>query len=171
MSNAAKWAPDKLEAFERYVSEYLPGATSIDPLARALDEDALKALTSRNSPLGEAIALAYCAWVTGTPFDFSFCDVIVKRLEAIFSVGTLGACAAAALAAARMGESHNRWFVMERLLSMCGPTLDENAAKRIALEIQASDAEEDFNRCASVINRTVAAYHPAIAGILTDNTV
>jgi eukaryotic-like serine/threonine-protein kinase len=168
LANAKNWTLETLERFARYADAEMPNAGQADPLALALDEDLLTTLVGRDPGLGESIAKSYCAWVAGTAFAWAFCDVLVKRLEAIFAAGTIGAQSTAVLTAARLGESHNRWYVMERLHEMCGATCDATVAQRIAFDIQADDAEWNFVRCARTINRSVLNYHPLIAAVVDE---
>ena len=71
-----------------------------------------------------------------------------------------------ALETAELGCSHNRWFVMKRVKSLCGSTLDEKLAERIAIEIAAEEAEHTFISCIETISEHVESYHPAIASVL-----
>jgi eukaryotic-like serine/threonine-protein kinase len=167
LANVNTWGPDKLADFAAYLDHELPDASYDDPLANHLEEELLTALISKDPSEGETIARAYCAWVWSRSFGWSYCDVLVKRLEAIYACGNIGAKANAVLATAHMGETHNRWFVMQRLHVMCGATCDDAVAQRIAIEIQAADAEFDFRRCAATINRPLTSYHPRIAAVLS----
>jgi hypothetical protein len=134
----------------------------------ALDEGKLEALHAVDPEQWEELARLYCAWVSDRGFDFEYCDVLVRRLEKSFALGTIRVKAAAALAAAVLGRSHNRWFVMRRLMAMCDGTLDAKVAERIAIEIVAEEAQYDFLRCARVIHRQREDYHPAIVEVLAE---
>jgi hypothetical protein len=159
------WNPEKTHAFARFVSQ----ASSFEDryaIFTALDEDALNALYALDTDLWKFVALQYCEWAESSSFSFEYCDVLVKRLEFVFQGGDLECKAAAALAAAEVARSHNRWYVMGYVLKMCGPNLTDNEAQRIAIEIRAADAANNFIRCAEGISRTAAAYHPRIAAAL-----
>ena len=68
------------------------------------------------------------------------------------------------MASAELGFSHHRFFVMRRVLSMCGANLDEPVARRVAIEIKAQEKQRNFATCVSVLNRSIAeSYHPRIA--------
>jgi hypothetical protein len=134
----------------------------------ALNDDLLLALKNRDADAWSEIAAKYCEWVHGSGFDFEYCDVVVGRLQVIFELGSTAMKAAAALAAAELGHSHNRYYVMHRVLAMCGRKLDDNVAQRIAVEIRASEAEESFRECASVVRRSIAEYHPRIEAVLPE---
>ena len=55
---------------------------------------------------------------------------------------------------------------MGRVFKMCGPTLDESVARRIAIEIKARDCKHDFSVCAAVIRKKLHDYHSRIAEAL-----
>ena len=114
-----------------------------------------------------AIVEVYCRWIASSPFPFDYCDVLGRRLETIFAIGSIGDKSEAVLAAAQLGSSHNRWFVMNILLECCGATLAANVARRIAIEIQLNQAEAQFRRCAEGVSRSVNIYHPLIAAVLS----
>lgn len=169
LANVASWPSDKAAGFASYVAN---DADSADRYVvfKALDEDALSALASVSPDAWKYVALEYCDWISDTSFSFEYCDVLIKRLEHLFNNGDLECKGAAALAAAEMAYSHNRWFVMGYVLKLCGPALDDAAAQRIAIEIRAADASPSFVRCAEAIGKSLADYHPQIAGALGAGT-
>jgi hypothetical protein len=130
----------------------------------AFDEEAIAALKSINPDYWHQLVLAYCEWAETGGFDFTYCDVIGRRLEAIFAAGDIEIKARALVAAAVLGQSHNRWFVMGIVVRLGGPTLDEAVADRLAIEIKIDQHEYAFRRCAEVIHRDPDVdYHPKIA--------
>jgi hypothetical protein len=52
---------------------------------------------------------------------------------------------------------------MRRVLRLCSPGLDIQVARRLAIEIAAEQAEEDFRGCAEAIERPVSDYHEVVA--------
>ena len=159
------WNREKAEAFAGYL-DLLPEIGEDEPGFRALEAEQLKTLVGRDEGLGDRMAERYGRWVRSTGFTFAYCDVVIGRIEAVFAAGSLTAKAAAAIAAAELGASHNRWFVMGCVLSMCGPLLAGEEAERIALEIQVEDMRSKFIRCAAGIRRSLDAFHPQIAAVL-----
>lgn len=143
-------------------------ASDATAIFTALNEERLVALKERDSDAWNELAMRYCEWSQGGGFNFEYCDVIVGRLKVIFELGPVEMKAAAALAGAKLGWMHNRYYVMHRVLEMCGPALDDNVAQRIAVEIRASEVNEEFRACAYVVGRRVAEYHPRIAAVLPD---
>src|SRR5262249_51361526 len=128
--------------------------------------DALAALLAISPDAWKIIALEYCDWVASAQFSFEYCDVLVKRIEHIFVNGDLECKGLAAISAAQLASSHNRWFAMNYVVHLCGPALEEQAAQRIAIEIRAADATGNFRRCALVIRKSEKDYHPRIAEVL-----
>jgi hypothetical protein len=133
----------------------------------ALDSKALESIAKRSPETFSAVAESYCAWAHGD-FSFEQCDVVVGLLETVLEFGANDLKAVAALAAAALGARHNRWHVMHRLLGMCGDRLSSEAALKISLEIEASEAQYTFVRCVESIGEKVTEYHPTIARVLTD---
>ncbi len=157
--------PEHIDEMARFLSQ----ANSRDevwPVYAALSEDVLAALHRISTERWSELAKLYCAWARGG-FDFDYCDVVARRLVAIFNQGSIGLRADAALAAADLGCSHNRWFVMWRVIEMCGHALDEPTAQRIVIEILAAEEQRNFTACAEVINNTIDVYHAKIAAILS----
>jgi serine/threonine protein kinase len=109
------------------------------------------------------LVVGICEYVNENSFGFNFCDVLANRLYAIYKLGDIKIKAITAIATARLGSSHNRWYVMEHLMKMCGKTIDENLAKRISIEIKINDAEDCFNMCAGNLTRfSLEDFHPEI---------
>lgn len=125
----------------------------------------LRAFFEKDSDAWEIVATEYCAWVKNGGFQWNFCDVLVPRLEVIFQLGSLDAKSAAAIAMACLGRSHNRWFVMQNLMKLCDENLEEQIARRIAIDIVVEDAQDDFEGCAEVISLKVKDFHPLIAKV------
>lgn len=165
LGDLSNWSSQKVEDFARYLRK---SADNLDlwTIFQAIDEEKLIQLREVDNEFWETISLSYCDWAKDS-FGFDYCDVVIRRLECIFKIGALECKAAAALAAAKLGSSHNRWFVMKRLLAICGPSLEEKIAKRIAIEIVVEEVEQDFYLSAIRINRSVKDYHEEIANVLS----
>ncbi|MEO8559368.1 MAG: serine/threonine-protein kinase [Rhodospirillales bacterium] len=159
------WELEKIEALLRYLTQESEGDEA-STIMYAIDEQGIRKIYQVDKDLWKGLAIFYCEWVDGNSFPFSFCDVVVKRLEAVFDLGDIECKALAVTAAASMAMLHNRWFVMQRVLAMCSPLLEENAARRVAIEIRARELRGDFIGCAEGISQGEFDYHPAIAGAL-----
>ena len=81
--------------------------------------------------------------------------------------GNLDSKSAAAIAGAVLGSSHNRWFVMGRVVRMCGSDLEDLVAQRIAIEIRVEEMHREFINCANESRNKVSNYHPQIVEVLT----
>jgi eukaryotic-like serine/threonine-protein kinase len=159
------WSKEKLESFVRYLISS-PGREEEFAIFKALDDDFFRFVFNMDRDIGKTIALLYTDWAGSWGFNFEYCDVVVTRLELIFSLGDLECKASVAISAAELGKSHNRWFVMRRLFEMCGPSLEDLAAQRIAIEIRAEEAEENFRRCADAIGHSYTDFHPHIESVI-----
>lgn len=164
LEDIGNWSEVDIEDFLRFA---IRNASPDERTAifRAIDEEKLVQMGKRNDDLLNMLSLELCKWAQGG-FDFTYCDVLVGRLEKIFEIGSYECKARAAIATAELGASHNRWYVMQRLVKMCGSGMDNALGTRIAIEIIAEDAQQNFKRCVDRINYTVSVYHPAIAAVL-----
>jgi len=132
----------------------------------ALDESKLLELWNLDSGYATTIALAYCDWVLNRSFDWDYCDVLVGRLETIYNLPPMDCKVAAILAIAELGRSHNRWYVMSQLMRLCDQNMEEQIAKRIAIEIEVEEIEDKFAASATVIKHQIEEYHPKIVDVL-----
>jgi serine/threonine protein kinase len=160
------WDQGRLHEFCRYVCES-DNSSDLFAVFSLFDEDMMKVLVSVDEDLWKAIVLRYCEWLESTSFAFDYCDVLVPRLRQIFELGDYECKSRAALAAAELARSHNRWYVMRSVVRMCGPNIEDSLAQRIAIEISAMDANSNFVRCVEGISQTVESYHPKITKILS----
>ncbi len=158
------WTVERMEEFANVArnQEPIPEGMNEWMIFGKLKPEDLVALHGKSTEVWSDIAIAYCDWARGR-FSFSFCDVVVDVLAAIFTLGGLDHKAAAATSAAVLGWSHHRFFVMERVLTLCGRDMDGTTGERVALEISAGELERAFENCAVVIKRTIDDYHPLIA--------
>lgn len=165
LEDLSSWDTTRIHDLARYVHRH-EDIADLWLVFEALDEETLQSLFNIDSDYWESIALAYCQWAFESSFNFEYCDVVVGRLECIFELGTLDCKAAAALATAELAVTHNRWFVMRRLMGMCGPSLDEKIANRIAIEIIVEEAQYRFTASAAGIGKSASDFHPLIAEAL-----
>jgi eukaryotic-like serine/threonine-protein kinase len=161
----AVWDTQKFRDFVRYMEQTLQ-KSELSLVLLEVAEDDIQYLYALDSDVWTRFADAYCEWVDRVGFDFGVCDVVVRRLEAVFQLGETEIKAKAVLAAAELGHSHNRWFVMGKVLKLCGAGIDDLLAQRISIEIVASDAKRNFRSCAEGVKKELSAYHPAIAAVL-----
>lgn len=156
------WDEDKVQRFITYVEEVAPEKSESSVVA-ILESDTLRHFATTFPDEWPRLALAYCDWASGA-FTFSFCDVIVRRLEAIFehANSTIEIRAAAIMSMADVASANNRWFVMDRLFLKADSSMQDDLAERVAIEIQATSAQYSFLRCAHGISKNVTSYHERI---------
>jgi eukaryotic-like serine/threonine-protein kinase len=165
LKNLTDWNIQKLEDFARFIKS-VKEQSDLWVVCETLDEDIFSAMHQMEPEIWQIVALAYCDWARGS-FDFNYCDVIISRLETIFTLGNLESKAASAIAGAQLGSSHYRWAVMRRVVRMCGSDLDNTVAQRIAIEIRVEEVHHEFIRCATESRNKVSTYHPHIVEVLT----
>jgi eukaryotic-like serine/threonine-protein kinase len=165
LEHVGSWTDDLAAGFAAHLESVEPGDEQ--SVIAEVSEEHLRVLAERFPEEWHRIGMAYCDWARGG-FAFRFCDVVVGRLESIFteSRSSLDVRAAALVSAAALGALHNRWFVMRRVMRLADASLDESLAERVSIEIRASDAGSHFLRCAECINRTPRDYHPRITASL-----
>ena len=163
LPNVGEWTDDLVLDYVHFLNQ--ASNDDVAAIFEKVDEEWLAKAHARDQDLWHNSVMKYTEWAKGT-FPFDYCDVLVRRLEKIFELGTFDCAAAATIAAAELGCSHNRWFVMKRVKSLCSPTLNEKLAERIAIEIAAEEAERNFIGSVEGIGEQVEAYHPAIASVL-----
>lgn len=163
LATVSAWTPEKCTE----LCHFLATAPADDRNAffNILDEDHLTAIAAKDLVTWDVLARDFCRW-TDKPHVFAFCDVLVRRLERVFEIGGLEIKALAAIGIAKLGASHNRWFVMGRLVAHCGPNLQNEVAARLAIEIFVEDAQDDFVQSAEGISLDKTAYHVRIAAVL-----
>ncbi len=157
-----EWPSERVDQFVSHISTVEAGSEL--HVISDLDSERLLALAERAPEEWEAIATAYCDWARGA-FTWYFCDAVVERLETIYNHrnSSLSVRASACTAAATLGARHNRFFVMKRLIHMCGVSIDDHLATRIALEIHANELHADFKHCArEVWGWSMRDLHPTI---------
>jgi eukaryotic-like serine/threonine-protein kinase len=157
--------PGKTMALIRYLA-LEASRTDFRAVLRELNEDLFLRIQSSNADGFKTLSLIYCEWIEQSEFNFEHCDLLTAKLELIYGPGDYETKAAAVLAGAAMGRGHNRWFVMERVLQICAPDMDDNVARRVAIEIRAREVISNFVRCAQVIGRDIERFHPRIAQVL-----
>ncbi|SIT89306.1 Serine/threonine protein kinase [Yoonia rosea] len=157
-----------------------------EKLARFLDFEATDAdrrticgkLTSPNiremcnlAPVAaNRICQHYCDWVRRTQYHFDVSDAIANRLDDFMILIEFDAKVSVLMALLELGTSHNRWYVERKFVNYCNGSLDENLAKRLAIQFR---IEEDII-CGSISHLEASigfdrkALHPRLVSTLTD---
>ena len=165
LSQIPSWTEHDIIDFIRFIKN---SATHEEKTAlfSEIDDKALSDAFARNDDLWPNIVEQYCEWAQGS-FPFALCDVIVTRLERIYELGSLESKAMAAVSAAELGAGHNRFFVMNRVLEMCSPSIDDDRAERIGIEMAVQDKQYRFNKCALGLSRSIHSFHPKIRDLIS----
>jgi hypothetical protein len=155
LTHIHEWDADKLDELIVYIEE------QDRALCALLDEERLVELHGIDPVAWNRIALAYCEFAQGR-FDFGHCDAVATCLLEIFALGDVAVRAAAAMSAAVLASTHNRWFVLRKVLALCGPNLDTDVAERLAIDIRACEREETWRECAKRLSKPITVFHRAI---------
>lgn len=160
-STYSTWTLEKLEKFLAFLN--LPNADH--SIFYSVNEDVLAFFRELDHDCWNDLVEFFLAWSEGS-FGFAYCDVLIGRLEKIYQIGSVGQKAAATLVAAKLGSSHNRWYVMNRVIYLTDKSIDRTLAQRIAIEIRVQGYQEYFLRCAEVISKDISDFHEIIAEVL-----
>lgn len=125
------------QALVAYVEDNEGHADANAVLAR-LQFDQVSALCANFPNLADRLALVYSKWAHDTGLPFDWCDPIANILEIFVLLCSSEAKSDALMAMLEMGTSHNRWYVERKFFTLCGPTMDEALAKRLAIEFRAA---------------------------------
>jgi len=133
--------------------------------AERIEEACQSALAS-----AEIIAGQFSDWIKSSAFNFDSCDGLSLRLEAFFDHCNFEAKCACLLAMLELGTSHNRWYVERKFYRLCGPEMEPNLAKRLAVEFRISGPEvcRQIAHLESSISVNRANLHPELAKALAE---
>jgi eukaryotic-like serine/threonine-protein kinase len=132
----------------------------LDRLSLAQVQD----LCSKWGDLGDRLGQIYAKWVMDTSFNFERCDSLANVLEVFCSLCSMETKADALMAMLEMGTSHNRWYVERKFLQLCGPKMDETAARRLSIEFRASG--DDICGLIRHLERSVGASRSELHSVL-----
>ena len=69
----------------------------------------------------------------------------------------------AVVSAAELGRSHNRWYVMRKVVGMANNDISSDLAFRICIEISINNRNKsNFIRCVEMIRWSINNYHDII---------
>ena len=143
-----------------------------DAVYRAVDESVVLAFEKVDPQALLELIYGFCTWINRSTFDFAYCDVLIQRLLNLFNASNdVAGKSSIIMAAAHLGSTHNRWFVMRQVVELCGPQMDENLAKRVAIEVRAQVKKLEFISCIKQTNLSSDKYHPVILTALRPKPV
>lgn len=107
-------------------------------LAR-LNNSHIEQIIHHSLPLWNILAENYCDWIKGKNggFNFALCDGFGNRLIRFYELGNINVKAECLLAMLLLGTTHNRFYVERKVVKLLGHDMDENLARRIAIEFMA----------------------------------
>lgn len=159
LSRVEEWDEKSFDEFARFFAEldYEERTSGMSvkwvdsqstPFLTRMPLEAMVYISKRKDGTATAIIEKYCEWAGETPFDFDFADSICMRLASVFDEGSNSMKAYAFAVMVRLGNTHNRLYVMRSMVNrckkdVCKPSLE----KRLAIEIKTEDIEWDFKRC------------------------
>ncbi|WP_052705286.1 protein kinase [Flavobacterium sp. 316] len=159
------WDSNKLDSFVIYL-DHIEGSKEI--IFYEISSYIIELLFKIDFYLWKRFVLMYLEWIYSSRFNFDYCDVLIGHVSKIFVLtDDLEIKSNAALTAAELGRSHNRWYVMNFVLKMCS-SISDNLADRIAIEIHVGgdSVKNNFIACAERINTNIDKYHKKIYEVL-----
>jgi len=161
------WDADKIENFVFFLKR---NEDVWDTVFYELNIEILDFFYKENSELFNEFALMYFSWVSKKGFNFDYCDVIIGYIYNIYQkTSDLEVKSKAVIAAAELGRSHNRWYVMKYVVRMSDHKIHDNLAFRISLELELDKRNKlNFIGCVEGINNFIHVYHPTIENALKD---
>jgi serine/threonine protein kinase len=147
-------------------------ATSIDlaAICGKLSTDRISTLCAVAPVASNRIGVIFAHWVGGAAFNFEYCDALANRLEEFYNQTNYETKAECLMAMLAMGTSHNRWFVERKFAYLCGPSMDDNLAKRLAVQFRIAEADvcHQIDHMEGSISFERASLHPVLVKALVD---
>lgn len=161
------------EAGWRELLEYVEDNEGSSEAASVLSRLSLQQvdhLCSNHSLLADRLATAYSNWVRSASLRFELCDYVANILERFIATGSFETKVDCLMALLKMGTSHNRWYVERKFVSLCGVSMDENLAKRLAVELRATGQAVCtlFNHLERSITLNRSELHPTLVQTLAE---
>jgi serine/threonine protein kinase len=122
----------------------------------------IETLHTLNPDLWDELTLEYCDWVSNQSFVFDYCDVIAINFKKIYDLGDNNIKANTVIVLVKLGISHNRWFVMKKVVFMCSKNITNELAYRISIEMKINNLKSDFINTVKQINLKIDSYHDII---------
>lgn len=117
---------------------------------------------------GARLGSLYGEWLENTLFSFESCDAFGNRAEIFFGLGDFDTKVSILFALLNLGTKHNRWYVERKFARLCGSNMDDNLAKRFAMEIRIRG--EEICDLVSHLERSISfdrtEFHPRILAAL-----
>ncbi|MFK7114088.1 protein kinase [Flavobacterium oreochromis] len=163
--NIGVWDYDKFESFIFFLKKHEDLHYSF---FYEINSETIDSLHKLDNELFDELAIMYFDWIYTTSFQFDYCDVIIGYIVNIYNkTSDLEVKAKAVVTAAELGRSHNRWYVMGRVVNMASKEITDDLAFRIVVEIDSNPINKsNFFRCAEGISLSITNYHDLIVDLL-----
>ncbi|MFT0625784.1 serine/threonine protein kinase [Ectopseudomonas guguanensis] len=137
-------------------------------LLGAMSLNRINEIVANYPTLASQLGWVYAAWVKDSAFNFDNCDGIANRAEAFLALNDINCKVEILIALLIMGTSHNRWYVERKFVSHCLPGMQQDLARRMAMEIRVMRGEacSAINHLERSIGFTRSDLHPLIVDAL-----
>jgi len=127
-------------------------------------------LCSKSAECADRLGLVYAQWAYRSNFPFERCDGIANILEVFINACSFDAKSDALMAMLELGTSHNRWYVERKFFDLCGPSMEEQLARRLAVEFRAAGDEtcRSIKHLEGSISVSRSGLHPVLQQTLRD---
>ncbi len=144
------------------------------------NEDSLNALRKisldhingivKNIPLLSRLGSIYARWIRDRNFVFAECDALAIRLLVFVEHCDLDVQAECLMAMLYMGTKHNRWYVENKFVDQIKKDMNEDLAKRLAVDIRVDDTKacKAFDHLKTSISYDKKNAHPLIQKALKE---
>lgn len=141
-----------------------------ESIRRAIDVAALEQVHQLSPPLFTRLASHLCDWISGQGFPFEYCDILGARLQSMFDLGGTATKAESVMAALELACSHNRWSVMHRFVAMAGPSISDDLADRLRIDLYSRDCEavRNVQQMEQVVRAHRSRLHPKLISAIND---
>ncbi len=116
------------------------------------------------------LAKNYSDWIRESSFTFNLCDAYAIRLEKFHDLGSIDIKAECTIAMLLMGTRHNRFYVEKKVVKLLDKRIDENLAKRLAIEFRSE--KRTFCRAIDHLKQSIrydiSNAHPTINSALKE---
>lgn len=118
----------------------------------------------------DRIAIVFATWVYESSFGFEYCDGLANRIESFVDHCNFEAKSDCLLAMLELGTSHNRWYVERKFYRLCGPDMDDNLAKRLAVQFRIGEGDvcRNIDKLESSISVSRNGLHPLLVAALAE---
>jgi serine/threonine protein kinase len=112
----------------------------------------------------------YARWIRDRAFIFAECDGLAIRLGVFIEECEIDVQAECLMAMLYMGSRHNRWYVEEKFVSLISKSMNDDLAKRLAVDIRVDDEKacKAFDHLKGSIKYDEKNSHPLLVKALKD---